>query len=333
MSKSKVSVVIPAYNAAKTLARTIESVRRQTFGDHEVIVVDDGSSDETQELIGRYPDVRYFHQDKSGAAAARNRGIQESRGEFVAFLDSDDEWLPEKLQKQVDLLEQFPDVGLVATGGYWAVGPAFPGDSQAVTRAAPRGRDRPRVRRVDFRRLLKHNFINGCTAMARRNVFDIVGGFDERLSCAEDYDLWLRICSRYKALVIQEVLACFHYSPFSLSRDIARNIQAEKSILAKWNPMNEAYSGSERISVRYYNEVLQWWYLKHAYKWLLMGHWREAREVLAEIGSLRPANHLLTLVARTGLHWPGGLEFLGRMAQRKYGSELSTRHIAKRGPE
>lgn len=115
MSEPKISVVIPTYNRAGCVGDAIDSVLSQTYADYEIIVVDDGSTDETRKTLERYGDrIRYIHQENAGVSAARNRGIMEARGEWVAFLDSDDEWLPEKLSMQMECLSRHPDViGLV----------------------------------------------------------------------------------------------------------------------------------------------------------------------------------------------------------------------------
>ena len=114
-SEPRVTVVIPTYNRAKVILRALETAFAQTYRNLEIIVVDDGSTDDTTAVLAPYWErIHYIHQSNQGASAARNRGIQEATGEFIAFLDSDDEWLPAKLERQIELLEARPDLSFVA---------------------------------------------------------------------------------------------------------------------------------------------------------------------------------------------------------------------------
>lgn len=179
-----VSVVIPAYNRAHTLPRAIRSVFTQTFGEWEIIVVDDASSDQTDQVIKEFSDgrVRYIrHQQNRGPSAARNTGIRAARGVYVAFLDSDDEWLPEKLAYDVSLFDS-QDLGMVCSGEIF-------GESHARL-ASILSTVHGRV----YDRLLAHDFIGSCSGVTvRRIALETLGGFDEQLTNEEDWDLWLRI--------------------------------------------------------------------------------------------------------------------------------------------
>lgn len=181
-----VSVIVPTYNRAHLLPRAIDSALAQTFESFEVLVVDDGSTDGTHELLAGYDDrrVRYLRQPHNqGVSAARNRGLRESRGEFLAFLDSDDEWLPHKLAVQIERLrESPPDVGLV----YGAV--------ENHDEHGLRDVDVPAHRGDVFEDLLTVNVIHGTSSVVlRRHVVATVGFFDEAIPAIEDYDYWLRI--------------------------------------------------------------------------------------------------------------------------------------------
>lgn len=206
-----VTVLIPTYNRAQLLPRTLDSVLAQTFADFEVLIVDDGSTDDTTAVVARCADkrVKYLRQQmNAGVGAARNRGLREARGEFVAFLDSDDEWMPENLARQVTQFRGLPDdVGLSYTG----VETVF--DDGAVTV------DRPEHRGDVYDKMLLRNVIHGggSNAVIRRNVIATVGFFDEGMPAIEDYDYWLRITRFFKVDFIDEPLIRYH-DPRTLER-------------------------------------------------------------------------------------------------------------------
>jgi glycosyltransferase involved in cell wall biosynthesis len=190
------SVVIPAFNAEATIASASRSVLRQTHTDLEVIVVDDGSSDRTGEIVGtnRDPRVQLVSQRNQGVAAARNAGIACARGQYIAFLDSDDLWLPTYLELAVDALAGTKDPGFAYTDAY-----AFDATAGKVGRRGLDG-DPPPVLPPSstsefLLELLKRNFIFSSAVVPRR-VLTAVGGFDQRAAPAEDYGLWLRIVAR-----------------------------------------------------------------------------------------------------------------------------------------
>lgn len=198
-----VSVVIPAYNRAATIRRAVASVLAQDYAPLEVIVVDDGSTDRTAAAVEAIGDarVRLVIQGNAGVAAARNRGVAEARGALIAFLDSDDEWLPGKLAAQVALFRRGPRaLGLVYTG-FEQVGP-----QGSVTAHAARHRG------WIYRDLLQRNVVTGCgsTAMFRRSALEMVGGFDPALPANEDYDLVLRVARFFMADCVSEPGARYH---------------------------------------------------------------------------------------------------------------------------
>lgn len=201
------SVVIPSYDRPDLLVRLLESIRRQTFRDFDVTVVDDASADrEAYTLViarfSREIPLRFLRNDENrGAPFSRNRGIAESRGEFVAFVDDDDEWLPAKLERQAALIRGAPArVGLVYT---WA---DEVGEDGAVThryRAVQRG--------DVLARLIDDCFVPSPTVAVRREVFDRSGDFDESLPSCQDWDMWTRIAETgYEFDVVEEVLALHH---------------------------------------------------------------------------------------------------------------------------
>ncbi len=203
ITRPAVSVVIPVYNRAHLLGRSLASVVNQTCQDFEVLVIDDCSSDDPAAVVRQFDDerIRYVRQPHNqGVAAARNRGLREASAPLVAFLDDDDEWFPEKLEVQLRLFANAPqELGLVYTGVETV------SDNGQVTEqvAAARG--------DLYRELLVRNLLHGgSSAMVRRNVIARVGFFDETLPAIEDYDYWLRICRYYKVDCVSRPLVRYH---------------------------------------------------------------------------------------------------------------------------
>ena len=195
-SEPTVSVIIPSYNRYLLLAEAVESVRAQSFRDLELIVVDDGSDDETP-LLAREPDIRYLRIEHSGMpGAVRNRGVEVASGKYIAFLDSDDLWRPEKLERQLPLLEADESVPLVHTREEWLRG------ERTVSQKSQRHRRSGDI----FSDALWKCTIGPSTVLMRRALFRELGGFDETLEVAEDYEFWLRLTSRYPVAYIDEAL-------------------------------------------------------------------------------------------------------------------------------
>ena len=188
MNAPKISVVIPAFNAAATLPRAVDSVLRQTCEDFEVVVVDDGSSEDTGAALATYGDrIRLIRQENQGAAAARNHGVRESRGELIAFLDADDFWHHAKLELQLRAFADHPQIGLCWTGhGYWNEGKPLPdvGTVDPTLSAA--------TLNEDFKSIFLAPYLGTPGVMMTRARLLELGGFREDLHTAEDVDLWLR---------------------------------------------------------------------------------------------------------------------------------------------
>ncbi len=192
-----VSVVIPTFNREATLGRAIESVLRQTFPPAEIIVVDDGSTDDSGKVVRRkFPQVRYFFQKNSGVSVARNRGILMSRHPFVAFLDSDDEWLPEKLNRQREALLKPNAPRICHSNEIWF---------RSGKRVNPKARHR-KFGGYIYEKCLPLCCISPSSAVIHKSVFKTVGYFDPAFPVCEDYDLWLRVCARYPVLYIEDPL-------------------------------------------------------------------------------------------------------------------------------
>lgn len=185
---SLVSVIIPTYNRGWIIKEAIDSVLAQDFEDFELIVVDDGSTDNTPEVLDAYRGtIKVFRQKNKGVSAARNRGIAEASGRFIAFLDSDDFWLPQKLSRQVEFFNTTPDALICQTEEVWI---------RSGVRVNPKKRHKKPSGMI-FEPSLALCLVSPSAVMIRRSLLGIVGNFDETLPACEDYDLWLRISCRF----------------------------------------------------------------------------------------------------------------------------------------
>jgi len=183
-----VSIVIPTYNRGYCLAEAIRSVLRQTFRDYELLVVDDGSTDDTGAVVKRFPEVRYFRlAENAGVSRARNFGAAKAAGRYLCFLDSDDSWVPEKLRQQVDAMESRRQCAVCYTDEIWIRNGA---------RVNPGKRHRKYSGNI-FRQCLPLCIVSPSSAMLRARLFKDAGMFDETLPACEDYDLWLRLSLRH----------------------------------------------------------------------------------------------------------------------------------------
>jgi glycosyltransferase involved in cell wall biosynthesis len=192
-----VSVIIPAYNAGKTIERAVKSVFAQTRLPEEVIVIDDGSTDDTSDIIKQfYPSVILLYLQNSGASAARNIGVRNAKGDLIAFLDSDDFWHCKKIEYQISLFKKFPDLGICSTNSYtFNVGQHLNYEEKCYS---DMGSLSYKTKKFDF--IITNPFLATPTVMLKKKLFEEVKGFNENIKTAEDVDLWLR-CT-YKAQYI-----------------------------------------------------------------------------------------------------------------------------------
>jgi glycosyltransferase involved in cell wall biosynthesis len=196
-----ISAIVPTFNRAELLVRALRSIAAQTLRPDEVWVVDDGSTDGTAERVAReFPSVRCVRQENRGVSAARNRGIASARGEWLAFLDSDDEWQPTKLEEQMDALGRSPGARFCHTDEIWI---------RNGRRVNPGRRHAKRGGWI-FRDCLPLCAISPSAALMHRSVIERVGPFDESLAACEDYDMWLRVCCRYPVVLAKEPLVVKH---------------------------------------------------------------------------------------------------------------------------
>jgi len=245
----EVSVVIPVYNQETYLRAAIDSVFAQTYRDLEVIVVDDGSTDRTPDVIASYGSrVRALRQPNAGNASAFNRGVRAAAGRWIAWLGSDDIWVPTKLERQMDALRSRSDAGLA----YTDVVTMDASGRALYTTEFPCPSDRAGCLRL----LLRKNFINVSTALVRRDVFDAMGLFDEEDWLCADYDMWLRIAERYAIVRVAEPLVWYRVHPGQLSRKGAELERGNKRAAMRAVRRLGLRRGVEGAVLRFTDEVL-----------------------------------------------------------------------------
>lgn len=192
------SVIIPTFNRKDFLKIAIESVLEQTCRDFELIIVDDGSTDGTETMLDNYEDqkIKYLLQENKGVSSARNRGLNESKGRFIAFLDSDDKWVAEKLETTIKYIDKFPDINIFHSEETWYKNKKL--HNQKNKHKKPDG--------FVYFKALPLCCISISTAVIIRDVLDDIGVFDETLPACEDYDFWLRATQKYDVKLIPEYL-------------------------------------------------------------------------------------------------------------------------------
>ncbi len=192
-----VSVIIPTFNRGWVIREAIDSVLNQTFGNFELIVVDDGSTDNTLDILAEYKDrITLIKQRNRGVSAARNRGMDAASGRFIAFLDSDDLWLPQKLNRQIEFFDSNPDALICQTEETWI---------RDGVRVNPGKRHR-KVSGMIFEPSLRLCLVSPSAVMIKRSLFEEVGLFDESLPACEDYDMWLRVGYKHPIFLIDTPL-------------------------------------------------------------------------------------------------------------------------------
>ena len=208
-----ISVIIPAYNAERTILETIASVQQQTYSDFEIIVINDGSNDRTSELLNTVKDhrLKVFDYPNSGVPVARNHGLSHATGDLIAFLDADDLWTPDKLELQLAALQQHPKAGVVYSwtysmdeaGEYFSIGDAFSYTGNV------------------YAQLLLENFIvNGSNCLIKRQAVESVGEFDSSVPGADDWDYWLRLALHWPFIVVTKPQIFYRQSSGSVSSKV-----------------------------------------------------------------------------------------------------------------
>ncbi|MGA3073859.1 MAG: glycosyltransferase family 2 protein [Bryobacteraceae bacterium] len=227
----RVSVIVPAYNAAVYLHYAIDSVLAQTYLDWEIVIVDDGSTDHTRAVVDSYQPqlhdkLQYVHQPKQGVSAARNKGIRAARGEFIALLDADDVWLPHHLERGVQAMDADPAAGLVHARV-----------ARIDTRGSVTGQLKvdPKYLSGKIARYIftRRAHIICSTVVFRKGCLPADGWFDETMRATEDRDLWFRMASRYQVTYVDEVLAYYRISPSSTTSNLDGLLKAQLYFVAK----------------------------------------------------------------------------------------------------
>ena len=217
MKNHKVSVIIPTYNRAHFLPRAIKSVLNQTFQDFELIIVDDGSTDNTKEVVENFQKqdsrIKYIWQENSGGPAKpKNTGIKNSKGEFLAFLDSDDEWLPEKLEKQLELFEKNKRLGIVGCN-CWNI---YVGEKNKKIEC----RINKNGKNNNYSSIILGDcfIFSSSSVVIPRFVFDDVGFYDERFKVSDDWDLYIRILKKYEFKFVDDFLFNYYIHENNISQ-------------------------------------------------------------------------------------------------------------------
>jgi glycosyltransferase involved in cell wall biosynthesis len=220
----RVSVVIPTYNSAPLVVEAVSSVLAQTKPAAEVIVVDDGSTDDTSDRLAQFgSSLRYIHKENGGVSSARNCGIAAATGDLIAFLDADDVWHPRKLEFQQAALARRPELGLLGTGFY-----TWPGIVPDV----------PSTLVEDYKEILLDELIVGnclgtSSIMVRADILRTAGSFDLTLQGPEDRDMWIRLARLTPVAILRMPLSGYRFTPGSLSKNAARMELGERAILRK----------------------------------------------------------------------------------------------------
>lgn len=227
---SQISVVIPVYNGERTIEETIASVLAQTFTDFELIIINDGSQDNTVEIIQQIiketadPRIKLYSYNNGGLAASRNRGIDKSQGEYISFLDADDLWTKDKLASQYQALQAHPQAAVAYSGTDWideagnflkhSSPPSLSGDIYGV--------------------LLLSNIVgSGSNALIKKGVLSITGGFDESLKASEDWDFLIRLAAKYQFIRIDTPQILYRQSPNSMSSKLSYQEQETMKVIRK----------------------------------------------------------------------------------------------------
>lgn len=286
MSQPTVSIIISSYNCALYIAETIGSVLAQSLKNIEIIVVDDGSTDDTQKIVSAFgAPVRLITQPNSGVCVARNRGIHEAVGQYICLMDHDDYWFPEKLAQQVRMLQDHPEVGVVYSAfTLWCrheESNRFPDPSTLNLATDPDDIDE------DYSGWIYHQFLLDCwmltsTAMFRPEVFAECGLFDETLPYSEDWDLWLRISQKYPFIKLRRSTTLYRQHPHQgnrLARDIDYRTRLLKNAVKKWGLCSR---DGRCVTRRAFNKQLASYHSAFA-----LGHLRAGNKKLAVTAFLK----------------------------------------------
>ncbi len=278
----KVSVIMPAFNVKAFIAEAINSVFLQDVPGVEILVIDDGSRDGTADFVEQnFPVVRLFRKDNGGSATARNVGLREARGEYIAFLDADDVWLPGKLKAQLDYFEGHPDIAMLGTGfapwvadadGRFGDPAALAAGNAAIDPAAVD----PDASGWGYHKMLLDNYVWTTTVMMRRALVERIGLFDETLRLGQDYDFFLRASRETEIHVLKRVFAVYRQHPGSaIARGADFNYAAHiiRRATGRWGLSSP---NGESITPQQLSERLQHIHFSCGYRHYSKGHYGKA---------------------------------------------------------
>lgn len=243
---STVSVVIPTYNYAHFLIAAVESCVSQSYKDMEVIVIDDGSTDNTSEVVGQFPTVRYHYQKNSGLSGARNKGISVSSSKYIVFLDADDVLLPHAVESLVNNIGRHPSAAFVVGRHHY-----MSGDGSVQKRVAAK----PRHQCV-YQALLEHNFI-ACpgSVIYRRKALQESGGFDVTLNSCEDYDVYLRLARAFDVAVFDDPVVLYRVHENSMSKNGKVMMSTVLEVMGRQKAHIE---NSDKLNVAFHAGLRRW---------------------------------------------------------------------------
>jgi glycosyltransferase involved in cell wall biosynthesis len=308
----RVTVAVPAYNAARFIDETLDSIAAQTYRDHEVVVVDDGSSDGTDARVEAREGVTLLRRDRGGPAAARSDAIAHGSGELIALIDADDLWEPSKLARQVAALDADPDLLLVGTGAETFGGPAAPEEPHAVGDVTAR--------------LIEVDFLTTSSVMFRRAAFERAGGFDTsaELISVEDYDLWLRLSLLGRFGFVDEVLVRRRWHDTNLSADHLELARRSLRVIEKF----ERLPGAERFAPAIARRKAELCYLVGR-AWLSRGERERGRRALRRSRGLDASRTASCLALEALSLLPRGfLLGLHRLRQRRRDADRASRDLS-----
>ena len=253
-----ISIIIPVYNGEKTIQETLQSVFQQTFKEFEIIIIDDGSQDKTLEILNsiRDPRLKIYSYQNSGQATARNRGIERAKGQYIAFLDADDLWTPDKLERQLKTLQNSPHAAVVYSWtDYIDESGKFVQPGRHIS-----------VEGDVYAELLTTNFVeNGSNILVQKQALTEVGGFEASLPPAEDWDLWLRLARRYPFVVVPAPQVLYRVSTHSSSSNLAKQETQSLRVLDRaFAEAPEAFQSLKRRSRANLYKYLAWKALEHS---------------------------------------------------------------------
>lgn len=313
-----ISVIIPTYNCDKYICEALDSVLHQTCSDYEIIVIDDGSTDTTKAIIDTgYQTVRYYYMENNGVAAARNFGISKAQGELIAFLDADDKWLPEKLEKQAVLFLKNDTLGMAFTENRFF-------DEQGMQ--SKKVCKRERLMEGDIvKNIFLKSYVVTSTVMVRKQVFDAVGLFEEGLTVAEDDNMWMRIGMKYSVELLDEPMLMYRMTEGSLSRNrcnIFSGVKASIEIVKNKYPDLYNRLGNSVIRRKYSNL-----FFSEGYHYFSQGMQKEARNNFIKSYINKPFE-LKPLLYMASTYLPEWIIVKIKDTKRKYNKELCyDRHI------